>query len=308
MAKQLFSTIEEEVLALKKERHALILAHNYQVPEIQEVADFVGDSLNLARFAQQSHAAVLVFCGVHFMAETASILCPEKTVLLPDLASGCSLAAMVDASQVRAWKAKHPEGVAVAYVNTSAEVKAESHICCTSSNAVKVVQSIPRDREILFLPDYFLGNYVKQKTGRENIHLWQGFCSSHSMIRSEQIGELKQKHPQAELLMHPECGCSTKLMDAADQILSTEGMTRYVKESPRQEFIIATETGIISRMQKESPHKKFYAANTQAVCGYMKQNTLEKVVRSLERMQYRVTVPKPIAARARIAIERMLAL
>lgn len=308
MAKQFFNTIEEEVLALKKERNALILAHNYQVGEIQEVADFIGDSLNLARFAQRSDAEVLVFCGVHFMAETASILSPEKTVLIPDRAAGCSLAAMVRPEEVRSWKRAHPGGVVVAYVNTSAEVKAESDYCCTSSNAEKVVRAIPEEKEILFIPDFFLGNYVKWKTGRKNLHLWKGYCSSHTVIKAEEIEGLKREHPKAELLMHPECGCSTKLMDRADQILSTEGMTRYAKESPAQEFIIATETGILHRMQKENPCKKFYAASTQAVCSYMKQNTLEKVVNSLERLEYRVEVPRPIADRARLAIERMLAI
>lgn len=307
MAKQLFGTIEEEIQALKVERKALILAHNYQRPEVQEAADFIGDSLNLARFAQKSQAEVLVFCGVHFMAETASILCPEKTVLLPDLAAGCSLAAMADAAPVRAWKKAHPDGVVVSYVNTSAAVKAESDYCCTSSNAVKVVRAIPDGKEILFLPDFFLGSYVKKITGR-NIHLWQGYCATHTVIKTEKILELKKEHPRAQFIMHPECGCSTRMMDCADQVLSTEGMTQYVKNSPAGEFIVATETGIIPRMQKENPQKRFYAASEQAVCGYMKQITLEKVLNSLERLEYRVKVPRPVAERARLAIERMLAI
>lgn len=307
MAHKIYNSIQEEVLALKKERDALIVAHNYQVGEIQDVADFVGDSLNLARFAQKSDAKVLVFCGVHFMAETASILSPEKIVLIPDLAAGCSLAAMASAEQVRKWKEKYPDGVVVSYVNTSAEVKAESDYCCTSSNAEKVVRSIPQDKEILFLPDYFLGNYVKLKTGRK-IHLWKGYCGTHTLIKSEQIDQLRAEHPKAEFLMHPECGCSTKSMPYADKVLSTEGMTKYVNESQANEFIIATENGILYRMQKENPEKKFYPASNEAVCGYMKQNTLEKVVNSLERLEYRVTVPEAIARRAKQAIDRMLAI
>lgn len=307
MAKQIFNSIEDEVIALKKERNALIVAHNYQVGEIQEVADFVGDSLNLARFAQRSDAEVLVFCGVHFMAETASILSPDKIVLIPDLAAGCSLADMATAAQVRQWKEEHPDGIVVSYVNTSAEVKAESDYCCTSSNAEKVVRAIPEDKEILFLPDYFLGNYVKQRTGRK-IHLWKGYCGTHTLIKSEDVDQLRTEHPKAEFLMHPECGCSTKSMQYADRVLSTEGMTNYVKESPSNEFIIATETGILYRMQKESPKKQFYPASEQAVCGYMKQNTLEKVVNSLERLEYRVQVPEEIARRAKRAIDRMLAI
>lgn len=305
MATKIYNSIEEEVLDLKKERDALIVAHNYQVGEIQDVADFVGDSLNLARFAQKTEAKVLVFCGVHFMAETAAILCPDKTVLLPDLSAGCSLADMATARQVRQWKEQHPEGVVVAYVNTSAAVKAESDYCCTSSNAEKVVRAIPEEKEILFLPDFFLGNYVKQKTGRK-IHLWKGYCGTHTIIRSEEVDHLKTEHPKAEFLMHPECGCSTKSMHIADKVLSTEGMTNYVKESASDEFIIATETGILYRMEKENPGKKFYPASEQAVCGYMKQNTLEKVVRSLERLEHRVRVPEEIAQKAKRAIDRML--
>ncbi len=307
MAKQIFDSIQEEVLALKKERNALIVAHNYQLPEIQEVADFVGDSLNLARYAQKSDAEVLVFCGVLFMAETASILCPEKIVLLPDLAAGCSLAAMAMPGEVLKWRNEHPDGVVVAYVNTTAAVKAVSDYCCTSSNAIQVVNAIPKDKEILFLPDFFLGNYVKQKTGR-NIHLWKGYCGTHTIIKSEKIDQLRTEHPKAEFLMHPECGCSTKSMPYADKILSTEGMTQYVNESAANEFIIATETGILHRMQKQNPKKHFYPASEEAVCGYMKQITLEKVVHSLERLEYRIQVPTEIARKAKLAIDRMLAI
>ncbi len=305
MAKQLYDSIEEEVLALKKERNAVILAHNYQVGEIQEVADFLGDSLNLARYAQKTTADVIVFCGVHFMAETASILCPDKIVLIPDLAAGCSLADMVRPEDVRKWKESHPKGIVVCYVNTSAAVKAESDYACTSANAVKVVQSIPADKEILFIPDFFLGSYVKKITGR-NIHLWKGYCGAHSVIRSENIARLRQEHPAAEFIMHPECGCTTKSMQYADKVLSTEGMVKHVNASPAQEFIVATETGILHRMRKDNPEKRFYAGSEQSVCSFMKQNTLEKVVLSLENLQYPVRVPEELASRAKRCIDRMV--
>jgi len=305
MAKYLFNNIQEEVQTLKEERNAVILAHNYQVGEIQEVADYLGDSLGLAQEAVKTSADVIVFCGVHFMAETASILNPHKKVLLPDLEAGCSLADMVTAPDVRHWKKENPSGLVVAYINTSAEVKAESDYCVTSSNAVKVVNSLPKDRPILFVPDFFLGSYVKEKTGR-NIQLWTGYCPAHTIISSESIDQLRKKHPQAEFLMHPECGCSTKSMHLADRVLSTSGMTRYVKESPSQEFIIATETGILHKMKKESPKKEFIPASEQAVCGFMKKNTLEKVVWSLENLQYEVKVPEAIREKALIPIQRML--
>ena len=308
MAKTLYNNIEEEIQALKRERRAVIVAHNYQVGEIQDAADFLGDSLNLARWAREADAEVIVFCGVHFMAETASILCPDKKVLVPDLEAGCSLADMVRPEDVRRWKLEHPEGVVVAYVNTSAAVKAESDYCCTSANAVNVVRAIPKEKKVLFIPDFFLGSYVKAETGRENIELWRGYCPSHVLIQSEDIKQLRAEHPRAEFLMHPECGCLTKSMHLADRILSTEGMTRYVKESRAMEFIVATETGILHRMKRENPEKQFYPANEAAVCHYMKMNTLEKVVESLENLQYEVKVPKEVAERARLPIERMLAI
>lgn len=307
MANRLFNSIEEEVLTLKKECNAVIVAHNYQSGEIQEIADFLGDSLNLARYAQKTDADVIVFCGVHFMAETASILCPDKKVLIPDLAAGCSLADMVNPADVRRWKQEHPDGVVVCYVNTSAAVKAESDYCCTSANAVKVVQAIPVDKEILFIPDFFLGTYVKQMTGR-NIHLWKGYCGAHSVIRSEKIEELRREHPAAQFLMHPECGCTTKSMQYADKVLSTEGMVKHVKESPCKEFIIATETGILHRMRKDNPDKRFYPGSEQSVCSYMNQNTLEKVVLSLEKLQFEVKVPEEVARRARLCLDRMVAI
>ncbi len=308
MAHAIYNNIEDEIQALKKERRAAIVAHNYQIGEIQDVADFLGDSLNLARWARESDAEVILFCGVHFMAETASILCPDKRVLVPDLEAGCSLADMVRPEDVRRWKLEHLGGVVVAYVNTSAAVKAESDYCCTSANAEKVVRAIPADKEILFIPDFYLGSYVKAQTGRQNMHLWQGYCPSHVLIQSEDIKRLRAAHPKAEFLMHPECGCLTKSMHLADRILSTEGMSRYAKESPAKEFIVATETGILHRMQKENPDKKFYPANEHAVCHYMKMNTLEKVVESLENLQYEVKVPRELAERALLPIERMLAI
>lgn len=308
MEKKLYSSIQDEIQALKKKRNAIILAHNYQIGEIQDVADFTGDSLLLSQQAARTSAEVILFAGVHFMAETASILCPNKKVIVPDMQAGCSLADMILPEDVRAWKAKHPQGIVVAYVNTSAAVKAESDYCCTSSNAEKVVRSIPLDKEILFIPDHFLGTYVKRQTGRENIELWKGWCPTHVMIQSEEIQKLREIYPKAEFLMHPECGCLTKSMHLADKILSTEGMVRYVKESSAKEFIIATETGILHRMQKDNPDKLFIPAAAQAVCSYMKMNTLEKIVYSLDHLKYEVKVPKELADRARLPIERMVSI
>lgn len=306
MAKQIYNSIQEEIAALKKQRNAVILAHNYQIGEIQDIADFTGDSLRLAQEARKTNADVILFCGVHFMAETASIICPDKTVLVPELEAGCSLADMVRPEDVRAWKEKNPGGIVVCYVNTSAAVKAECDYCCTSSNAVKVVASIPKDKKILFVPDFFLGTYVKQQTGRENMELWRGYCPTHMLIQSKEIQQLRTAHPKAEFIMHPECGCLTKSMHLADKILSTEGMIRYVNESPAKEFIVATETGILHRMQKDHPEKTFIPAAPSAVCSYMKMNTMEKVVNSLENMQYEVKVPEDLAKRALLPIERML--
>jgi quinolinate synthase len=306
MATQIYHSIEEEIKALKAKRRAVILAHNYQVGEIQDIADFSGDSLGLAQKAQKLDANVILFSGVLFMAETVSILCPDKTVLVPDLEAGCSLAAMVRPEEVRKWKAEHPQGIVVAYVNTTAAVKAEADYCCTSSNAVQVVESIPADREILFIPDFYLGSYVAAKTDRKNITLWKGYCHVHAMISSERIARLKAEHKDAELIMHPECGCLTKSMEIADQILSTEGMVQYVRKSKAHKFLIATETGILHKMQKENPDKIFIPVMEQAVCGYMKQNTLEKIVLSLERMQHEIKVPGSIRERALLPIERML--
>ncbi|MCS7235140.1 MAG: quinolinate synthase NadA [Armatimonadota bacterium] len=303
-----------EIRRLREERRAVILAHNYQVPEVQDLADFVGDSLGLAQAAARTDADVIVMCGVHFMAETAAILCPDKTVLLPDLEAGCSLAATVDAEQLRAWKREHPQGVVVAYVNTTAEVKAESDVCCTSTNAVRVVESIPEDREILFVPDSFLGSYVARVTGRR-LHLWMGECHVHAGFTPEDVSRLVQAYPEAELLVHPECGCVTSCMyflatgdlpAERTHILSTEGMVRRVRNSDAQTFLVATETGILHRMRKEAPGKQFVPVREDAVCQYMKRITVEKLYRSLRDGVHEVRVDPEVAARARRAIERML--
>jgi quinolinate synthase len=305
-----------EINRLHRERNAVILAHNYQIPEIQDLADFVGDSLGLSQAAARTDAEVIVFCGVHFMAETAAILCPDKKVLIPDLEAGCSLAATINADQLRAWKAEHPGAVVVAYVNTTAEVKAEADYCCTSSNAVKVINSIPPDREILFLPDFFLGSYLERVTGRK-LHVWLGECHVHAGIRPADILARLEAHPDAEFLIHPECGCVTSCMYCvadgtipADNthILSTEGMIRRARQSPAKKFIVATEVGVLHRMRKDNPDKVFIPASEDAVCQYMKKITLEKVYRSLRDLVYEVRVEPEIAARARLAIERMLSL
>jgi quinolinate synthase len=305
--------ILEEIQRLKKQKNAVILAHNYELPEVQDVADFVGDSLGLSREAEKTEAGRIVFCGVHFMAETASIICPQKEVLIPDLEAGCSLAATINAEQLREWKAKHPGAVVVSYVNTTAEVKAESDYCCTSSNAVKVVKAIPADKEILFLPDMFLGAYVRHVTGRK-MHVWMGECHVHAGIRPEHIRQLNEEHPAAETLVHPECGCTTSFLyyDAAGDMpgntyfTSTEGMTRHIQNSSSKEFIIVTETGILHRMQKAAPDKTFIPASREAICPYMKMITAEKLLRSLQEDVYKVKVPAEIASKARLAIDRML--
>jgi quinolinate synthase len=309
--------LQHEIKALARSRNAVILAHNYERPEVQDVADFVGDSLGLSREAAKTDADVIVFCGVHFMAETATILSPQKTVLLPDLAAGCSLASTIDADQLRTWKAEHPGAVVVAYVNTTAEVKAESDYCCTSGNAVEVIDAIPRDKDILFLPDMFLGAHVRRMSGRDNIHVWMGECHVHAGIDPENIRLQRQLHPEAEFLIHPECGCSTSVIEAVSagdidaegvQVLSTEGIVKRAAESKARTFIVATEVGILHRLRRANPDKQFFAANERASCAYMKVTTLPKVKASLEEMQYPITVPKPVADRARKAIERMIAI
>jgi quinolinate synthase len=310
-----FTELHHEIRRLARARNAVIIAHNYQRPEVQDVADFVGDSLGLSREAARTPAEIIVFCGVHFMAETAAILSPGKTVLLPDLAAGCSLAATIDAEQLRAWKAGFPGAVVVSYVNTTAEVKAESDYCCTSGNAVDIVNSIPPDREILFLPDMFLGAHVRRLTGRRNFHVWMGECHVHAGIDPEDIRLQRSLHPGAEFLVHPECGCATSVVEAVSagdvdpegvRILSTEGMIRRPGESEASEFIVATEIGILHRLRRTYPGKRFFAANPRASCAYMKVTTLPTVLESLKRTQHRITVPPDIASRARLAIERMV--
>jgi quinolinate synthase len=295
----------------------VILAHNYERAEVQDVADFVGDSLGLSREAAKTSAGIIVFCGVHFMAETAAILSPRKTVLLPDLAAGCSLASTIDAPALRRWKSENPGAVVVSYVNTSAEVKAESDYCCTSGNAVEIVNSIPEDQEILFLPDMFLGAHVRRLTGRKNMHVWMGECHVHAGIDPENIRLQRSLHPEAEFLIHPECGCSTSVLEAMSagdvdpdgvQILSTEGMIKRPALSNADEFIVATEVGILHRLRRENPSKRFFAANERASCAYMKVTTLPKVRDALVRTQHRITVPEDVARRARRAIERMVAI
>ena len=312
-----FTDLQEEIKRVARERNAVILAHNYERPEVQDVADVVGDSLGLSREAAKTAADVIVFCGVHFMAETAAILSPSKSVLLPDLAAGCSLAATIDAAQLRDWKAEHPGAVVVSYVNTTAEVKAESDYCCTSGNAVDVVNAIPADREILFLPDMFLGAHVRRITGRANIRVWMGECHVHAGIDPENIRLQRSLHPGAEFLIHPECGCATSVVEAISagdvdpegaHILSTEGMINRPAKSAASEFIVATEVGILHRLRRAYPGKTFYAANERASCAYMKVTTLPKVLASLKQMQHRITVPPEIAARARLAIERMVSI
>jgi len=290
---------------LKKEKKAVFLVHNYQRPEVQDLADFIGDSLELSQKAAKTEAEVIVFCGVHFMAETAFIVNPGKTVLLPELESGCPMADMITVEKLMEKKKEIPGAMVVCYVNSSAAVKAESDICCTSANAVRVVQSLPADREILFIPDQYLGQWVSQKTGRE-MHLWPGYCPTHMRIMGKKILEEKQKHPAALALVHPECRPDAK--EAADEVLSTGGMIRYARESSAKEFIIGTETGIIHRLKKENPGKIFIPVNTKAVCPNMKRITLEKVLRALQKRQYQITVPESIREKALSAVNRMLAL
>lgn len=309
--------LASEIRRLAQAKNAVILAHNYERPEVQDLADFVGDSLGLSQQAAKTGADIIVFCGVHFMAETASILAPNKKVLIPDLNAGCSLAATITAEDLRKWKAEHPGAVVVSYVNTTAEVKAETDYCCTSSNAVKVIQAIPEDKEILFCPDMFLGAYVKRMTGRKNIRIWAGECHVHAGIRPADIEGRRAEHPGAEFLIHPECGCVSSLIYlkgeqascAADaKVLSTEGMMNHARTSPSKNFIIATETGILHRLKKQNPEKGFFAVNERAVCQFMKLITLEKVLRSLQDEVFEVKVPAALADKARVSIERMIAI
>jgi quinolinate synthase len=299
---------------LRRERGAMIVAHNYQVPAIQDLADVVGDSLDLARRATESDAPLIVFCGVHVMAETVAILAPQKTVLIPDREAGCSLAAMITVQQLRQWKAEYPDAVVVAYINTDARVKAESDYCCTSGNAVAVIRSIPQDREILFLPDFFLGCYLQHATGRK-LRLWLGECHVHAGIRSEHIDELMQRYPAAHLLLHPECGCISQCLSAVADgalpqdrtfVLGTGGMVRHARSCNSAVDIVGTEVGMLHRLHRENPEKTFIPLREDAICPYMKAITLAKLYRSLRDLVDEVRVPSAIAANARRSLKRMI--
>ncbi|RKX44549.1 MAG: quinolinate synthase [Verrucomicrobia bacterium] len=298
-------SIEEKIQELKRKRGAIIIAHNYQPDEVQAMADFTGDSLELSRKAAELEEDVIVFCGVHFMAETAAILSPEKTILLPDQFAGCPMADMITADQLLDKKAEHPGAVVITYVNSSAAIKAESDLCCTSSNAMKIVASVPADKEIIFVPDTHLGHYVQKELGREMI-IWDGYCPTHSRIRDIDILREKKEHPEAVVMAHPEC--PLPIRDLADQLLSTGQMCTFAKESDKKEFIVATEMGLLYRLRNENPNKKFYSVSDRAVCPNMKKIDLEKVLWALEDMQYRITVPEETANKARRSIEAMLKL
>ena len=306
----------EKIDALRHQRNAVILAHNYQYPEIQDVADIVGDSLMLSQAAAATDADVIAFCGVHFMAETAAILSPDKTVLLPDMGAGCSLADSITADQLRQWKAQFPGAVVVSYVNTTAVVKAESDYCCTSGNAQAVIESIPEDIPILFCPDMFLGTYLESITGRK-MQVWLGECHVHAGIRPTDVRRRLDELPGAELLIHPECGCASSCLHAVTtgdipaervQVLGTEAMMRRAAASASSEFVIATESGVLHRMQRDNPAKQFHTISERAICRYMKTITLEKLEASLRTMEHVVTVDPAVAGRARGAIDRMISI
>ena len=310
-------SLKNEILRLKKEKDVVILAHNYQIPDVQDVADFTGDSLRLSRQAAKVPQKTILFCGVHFMAETAAIICPEKRVLIPDLQAGCSLSDSITVEELRNWKTQHPDAITVGYVNTTAEIKSELDYCCTSANAVNVVKAIPEDKEILFLPDMFLGSYVAKVTGRKNMFIWAGECHVHAGITAEDIRKKLDSLQDAEFVIHPECSCTTPIMydvaagsfdDRKVSILSTEGMLNHVHDSKSKNFVVATETGILYKMKQQNPDKTFIPASEKAECQYMKMITLKKVYDALVQEKNVVTVPKKIADKARLAIERMLAI
>ena len=309
--------LKDKILKLKGEKDVVILAHNYQIPEVQDIADFVGDSLGLARQAAKTNHKTILFCGVHFMAETAAIISPEKKVLIPDLEAGCSLSDSITVEQLRKWKKEHPNSITVGYVNTTAEIKSELDYCCTSSNAVNVVKAIPSEKDVLFLPDMFLGSYVAKMTGRKNMFIWAGECHVHAGITPSDIDRKLESMANAEFLVHPECSCTSPMLyDIASgsyknrqvQVLSTEGMMNYAKNSNSSEFVVATETGILYRMKQQNPEKTFVPASDKAECQYMKMITLDKVYDSLVNEEYEVKVPKNIALKARLAIDRMLSI
>jgi quinolinate synthase len=296
--------IKDKIIQLKKERNAIILAHNYQVGEVQNIADFIGDSLGLSQQAARVKEEVIIFCGVHFMAETAAILAPQKTVLMPEIKAGCPMADMITADELREWKKSYPGRKVVCYVNTSAAVKAECDVCCTSSNAVNVVNSVEGD-EVLFAPDKNLGAYVARYTQKKIIS-WDGYCYVHNYILAKDVREKKKLHPEAEVWVHPEC--RPEIIDIADRILSTGGMVKEARTTTKNEIIIGTETGIVYRLKKENPTKNFYPARDQSFCSNMKKTDLKKVLKSLEDMIYKVEVPLEVSQKARGAIEKMIAL
>ena len=307
----------ERIKQLARERNAVILAHNYQLPEIQDVADHVGDSLGLSRVAAQSDASTIVFCGVHFMAETAKILSYDKTVIIPDKNAGCSLADTITADQLRAWKAEHPGAVVVSYVNTTAAVKAETDICCTSSNAVEVVASIPKDKPVLFCPDQFLGAHVQRTLQRDNMHIWMGECHVHAGINGADLKAMVASEPEAELFIHPECGCATSAMYLAEtgvvprsrtKILSTAGMIAAAEHTTAKKVLVATETGMLHQLRRANTKVSFEPVNRAAVCKYMKMITPEKLERSLIDGTDEVTLPREVAERARRSVEQMIAI
>ena len=311
------SKLKDEILKLKKQKDVVILAHNYQIPEVQDIADFTGDSLGLSRQAAKVKQKTILFCGVNFMAETAAIISPQKKVLLPDLEAGCSLSDSITVDELKNWKKQYPDAIVVGYVNTTAEIKAELDYCCTSSNAVNVVSSISEEKDILFLPDMFLGAYVAKMTQRKNIRIWAGECHVHAGITAADVIEKLNSMNDTEFLIHPECSCTTPMMyDVADgsysdqkiSILSTEGMLNHAKSSKTQNFVVATETGILHQMKKQNPDKTFIPASEKAECQYMKMITLEKVYDALINDKNIVTIPKDIADKARLSIDRMLAI
>jgi len=303
MNKKFADDLKERIAQLKKKRNAVILVHNYQLPEVQEVADYRGDSLELSRIAAKTDAKVIVFCGVHFMAETASILSPEKTVLVPDINAGCPMANMITAEDVRRLKREHPKAVAVGYVNTSAEVKAELDYCCTSTNAVAVVNALKEKKEIIFVPDKYLADYVTKQTGRKLIS-WNGYCPTHVKILPEDIKKELKFHPKAKVVVHPEC--MSQVVALADAALSTSQMSKFAKETNAKEIIIGTEVGIIYRLKKDNPAKEFYPASERAVCPNMKRTTQEKILWALEELKEEVRVTDDIRQRAKKAIDRMM--
>ena len=293
----------EKILNLKTKKKATILVHNYQLGEVQDIADFIGDSLELSQKAAKTDAEVIVFCGVHFMAETASIICPDRTVLLPELHAGCPMANMITAQALREKKKEYPKATVVCYVNTSAAVKAESDICCTSANAVRLVEKLTDVEEIIFVPDQYLGSYVASQTGKKMI-LWPGYCPTHTRILPQDISRRRAEHPQAKVVVHPECRPEVKAL--ADAVLSTGGMIRFAHETDAREIIVGTEMGIIYRLQKENPEKNFIPASEQAICPRMKLTTLESVLWSLENMTHEIKVPERIRIKARRAVDKML--